>query len=96
MRSKEASRRNSKSILAMILDSYQEYCNFNYPKDPKVYTIKAHPDTIKLLEMHLSQGAILKDEKPVEWGFKLEPDSRLFKYEVIFGPEQITIKWDGK
>lgn len=93
MRLKRVDKPVGKSILVMILDSYQEYCSLNYPKDPKVYFIRANPETARKLALQFSNSALLKEKCPECWGFNLVEDVRLLPHEIVFGPEQTTIFW---
>ena len=96
MRSKSANKILGKTLAAMILDSYQEYCNYGYPKDPKVYVINANKDTLVKVSLILNQGIIPKIKTDKDWGFQLREDTNLMPGEIVFGPEQVRITWDGK
>jgi len=96
MRYKMTNRRTGKTLLAMILDTYQEYRNLGYPIDPAVYVIRAVPETLERVMLLLDKGAITKKETAKNWGFQLEADSRLGADEIIFGPELVTIRWSDK
>ena len=96
MRRKSTDKKLNKSILVMILDSYQEYCSLGYPRDPSVYVITVHPSNYKILADRFRDEALTKSETKQNWGFQLLTNDKLQSNEVIFGPEQICIKWDGK
>ncbi len=96
MRYKMTNRRTGKTILAMILDAYQEYRALGYPMDPAVYVIRATPETLEKIVLVFDKGAITKKETVEHWGFQVEADPRLGADEIVFGPELITIRWDGK
>lgn len=96
MRKKAANKGANKTLLAMILDSYQEYCSLGYPKDPSIYVISANVSTGRVLSEKFKNEAMTLVEVPENWGFQLKIDERLLPNEIVFGPEQIIIKWDGK
>ncbi len=96
MRSKSPNKKIGKTILATILDAYQEYCSLGYPKDPKIYVIRAESDTLKKISVLLNSGLITKKDLELNWGFRLEEDANLLTGHIVFGPEQINIEWDGK
>ena len=96
MRSKRAGKIQKKSLVAIILDSYQEYCNFGYPKDPKVYVVQANKETLIKVSSLLNQGIIPGKSVDKNWGFQMQENSHLGVGEIIFGPEQVRITWDGK
>lgn len=95
-RLKVPNKKIGKTILVTILDSYQEYCSLGYPKDPKVYVVRANKETISKISNFLNLGIISKKDVNLNWGFRLEEDSSLPTGHIVFGPEQVIIKWDGK
>ncbi len=56
--------------------------------------IRACAETLKKVATQLN-SAITKTERETNWGFRLEEDANLPTGHVVFGPEQVTIKWDG-
>ncbi len=96
MRKKSTDKKKNKSILVMILDSYQEYCSLGYPRDPSVYVITVHSSNYEKLAERFKNEAITKSETLPNWGFQMLTNDNRQPDEVIFGPEQICIKWDGK
>ena len=83
-------------MAATILDAYQEYCNFGYPKDSKVYVVQANKDTLSKVSIILNKGIIPGKPIDKDWGFQMHVTPHLKDGEIIFGPEQVRITWDGK
>lgn len=96
MRSKRTNKSMGKGLAATILDSYQEYCQLGYPNDPKIYVINADFETLQKVESTLNKGIIPKSPTEKNWGFQTRVDASLRPGEVVFGPEQVRIVWDGK
>jgi hypothetical protein len=81
-------------VAISILDSYQEYCGLGYPKDPKVYVIQGNRSTLDKAILELDRNAITKTSVNSAWGFQTIENSKLEDGILIFGPEQIYIKWE--
>ncbi len=96
MRSKMTNKILGKTLVVMILDSYQEYVNLGYPKDPKIYVISAEKNTLIKISTALNKSIISKSHIDEDWGFQMNENNNLSPGEIIFGPEQVRIVWDGK
>ena len=88
-----------RSLATLIFNAYQDYRSNNYPKDPAIYVIRAHPATISRLKVYLKTAVTyIRDSGPTQenhWGFQLKGDPRLEKNTIVFGPETVEIKWTG-
>ena len=97
---KVSKRNKGTALVSKILNYYTEYVTNGYPKDPNIYKIRAHPDTVQAL-IKADESVIhnLKNHQLLEgdtfMGFSLEADSRLGPGELIFGPETVTIFWSN-
>lgn len=92
------SNKKASPLIVKLLNYYGEYVANGYPKDPNIYFIKAHPETVSaLLEADKSVIHNLQNHqllnKATFMGFSLEADSRLNVGELVFGPETVTILW---
>lgn len=83
-----------------LFNTYQEYLRNHYPKDPNIYVIRAHPETVHILQSRNTEYQVNIEGYP--WAndgemrflaFRLKPDVRLPPGEIIFGPETVDIKW---
>lgn len=83
--------RSGKTLMVTIFDLYSQYVSFGYPKDPKVYFIKANKETLKTVKELIEYSEV--EGVPVKFSFQqvdyLKPN------DVEFGPETFLIKWDG-
>ena len=88
-------------IKTQLFAAYQEYVQNFYPKDPNIYVIRAHPETVedlkvKSLEYQVSFHGwdwVIDDSEFRFLGFRCKRDTRLPVGDIIFGPETIDIKW---
>lgn len=87
-----------KDLVPSILNSYKLYCDYGYPKDPKVYIIRGNKNTVSKLR-HLQEQTphLNKSGKTFNFdcfmSFRLEENNQLSDNEVEFGPELVTIRW---
>ena len=79
---------------------YQEYIHNFYPKDPNIYVIRAHPETIEKLaaleqeyQVDISGFSWCGDGVERFLAFRTKKDLRLPPGEIMFGPETVDIKW---
>lgn len=97
---KGTNRKKGRTIVALILDAYQEYQRNSYPKDPNIYVIRAHPETVAALRLAADKVISMRQESGAAagkfMGFRVQVDGRLGKDTVVFGPETIEIKWNGE
>lgn len=98
---KKTNRRAGRTLVALILDAYQEYQHNSYPKDPNIYVIRAHPKTVATLRRMADRVIGVQQEQGDTtdgkfMGFRIQADGRLGKDIVVFGPETIEIKWNGE
>ena len=100
MQSERTDTEAGRTLEVMILEGYNEYVKYNYPKDPAVYRIRMNTDTFKKLEEYLPTHVTVPPiAKKVDdtWhicGIKVVVDDRLDTGEIQLGPEQIEFKWD--
>ena len=89
-------------IKTQVFNAYQEYIASGYSRDPNIYVLRACPETISdliLVSVEYQVMAPPHPWKPDPDGvdrfllFRLQPDTRLPKGDIIFGPETIDIKW---
>lgn len=88
-------------IKARLFSAYQEYLRNFYPKDPNIYVIRAHPETISDLKVKSLEYITnfegwdwITDTSEVRFlGFRCKGDTRLPVGDIIFGPETIDMKW---
>ncbi len=89
----------------MILSAYNEYRENGYPADPKVYQIRGNSRTVDDIcdyiddVAHIPNIYIGVDEDKLilePWEFNIVTDNRLGLGEIVFGPEQIELKWTSK
>lgn len=95
--SKKTEPLRGKSLVALILDTYQEYVNSGYPKDPNIYVIRAHPDSVSILKV--MNNNVIFNSKSVDlsgdrfMGFRLIAKSYIPRDVIDFGPETVEIEW---
>lgn len=80
------------TVTAEILLAYKNYVDFNYPKDPNIYIIRASPKNAALLLEYVTNSVKFSKDS-IEWPFKIVEDISMGATEVIFGPEQVNIAW---
>lgn len=89
--------RAGKTLIVMILDTYNKYVEFGYPKDPMCYSIKLNYKTLKDLKKYLSIGVqpplVYDEDNGTIGNFKLILDMNISNDKIIFGPEQTSILW---
>jgi hypothetical protein len=83
-----------RTVIALILDSYRQYCSFGYPSDPNIYEVRASGRTYLLLNDYIASMPDTGSKD--KWPFKVTQDTRILPGEVFFGPEQVRIIWRGK
>ena len=88
---KITNHKTGKTIVALILDAYREYCAYGYPNDPGVYVIRANRNTMKRLSDYI-QSLTFKNAN-TRWNFQRMTENRLRDGEVVFGPEQVEMYW---
>lgn len=94
------SKISKEDIKVQIFNSYHEYVKNHYPKDPNVYVIRAHPETVSELmvlsdeyRVDISGYGWINDGEPRFLTFRLIADFRFRYGEILFGPEPIEMKW---
>ena len=99
---KKIQENKGRTIQALIFESYHEYINSGYPKDPNIYVIRADPTTAKMLIkssdslMFVFGSPATQNDKPCfgrYMGFRVEKDVDLKEKTILFGPETIKLKW---
>ena len=96
---KETNKSKGRTLIALLLETYREYVDNGYPKDPSVYVIRAHPETRENLLK--TSGTIFYRVKGIElsnseerfMGFTVLTDKGLAKEDLRFGPDTVLIKW---
>ena len=98
MKSKNVEPKKSRTIVALLLDSYNEFKEVGYPADPEIYFIRVN-DRNKVILIKLSDSVLnIFDDGTQDYrfmGFKIIVDNRLPDNTVVFGPETIELKWNG-
>ena len=103
----DANQRSEKITLpVMILNAYNEYISVGYPVDTAIYRIRASKSTFGKMKEYLQKNfsfipkvELSLEKSEISFGdhiFRLEIDSNLGLGNIVFGPEQIKIKWSGK
>jgi hypothetical protein len=87
----KTNKKSGKTLLVTLFDIYSQYVSFGYPKDPKVYFIKANKETLALVKEAVEYLEVAGE--PVKFSF--ERADWLKTNDVEFGPETFIIKWDG-
>jgi hypothetical protein len=91
---------NKEDIKVRVFDAYHEYVRNHYPKDPNIYVIRAHTETVcDLIDLAVEYQTEVSGYDWVGDGarrflvFRLIEDLRLPPGDILFGPESIEIKW---
>lgn len=85
----ETSQRSGKTLAVIIINSYNKYVEYGYPKDTSVYVIKANRKTLEEINKYFSSF-----EPPIKFNTFTENDFKDRK--VVFGPEQVIISWKNE
>lgn len=95
-------KKSNNNILSLIIAAYKQYCDFGYPKDPKIYVVRLNNKFLELLKKQVStalfQGNIITDRAYIDGNRLYLTKDQWFNLEIIeiadkiiFGPQLISI-----
>lgn len=95
----------AETLPILILNAYNQYIHFGYPKDPSIYVLRASKKTLERMKVYFDENVnyipkmelALDSEKILFEGyyFQLQINNDLRLGEFWFGPELLELKWKG-
>lgn len=97
--------RSKERLPILILNAYNKYIKYGYPKDPAIYVIRASRKTFEKMKSYFDQNVQFLPKMEVSldkmkiicegYFFQLLVDDEKSLGEFTFGPELLDVKWKG-